>query len=440
MSIHLDKLKPIFLLLAMTITSLGIVFFVNQFKDTSKYVKPVESAQELRIVENSTALVNNSDTTVAQRVSDDNQGIVLAGSTGSCREALKIQSYSVCERSTSDSIDGAQGTRSGEMISREASIVLLEAPMPLELFAGSDVKDSNRKITSTTPVYKPAGEQIDEKIANNILPPGTQISDHKAWIANRPFSTIFSTIFGRAGKTSEEGEIVVDKTIKNNCEECKNPSNVNPDKSNKISEFMNDSLYRAPGEKYTIKASDSIESCGQSDKFMDWSNDERKMCHMAPIASTIALIKTGITDGIWNKCRGLGTDTNGNPIPPGDECIFVEDIIVKIGSVFGSDKECADGVCTNKFMKTRNKIALSPTGSSGYSDKVYAVVNCKVAVAGKPVTVKCAWDISHLFKERKFAEYDDLPNIETTPSTTVYEKFLSEEAGRRKDEPMIEIF
>ena len=441
MSIHLDKLKPIFLLLVMTVITLCIVFVVNQFKDTSKYVKPVEGAKEVKIVENSVALVSSSDTTVAQRVEEANvEGIVLAGSIGSCKEALKIQSYSVCERSASDSIDVAQGTRSGDMISKDASIILLEAPIPLELLAGSGVKDSNRKLTSTTPVYKPAGEQIDEKLANNILIPGKQIIEYKSWIANRPFSTIFSTIFGNAGKTSQGGEIVVDKTIRNNCEECRNPSNVNPDKSNKISEFMNDSLYRTPGEKGTVKASDAIESCGQNDRFIDWSNNERKMCHMAPPAATIALIKTGITDGIWNKCRGLGVDANGNPIPPGDECMFVEDIIIKIGSVFGSDRECPDGVCVNKFMNTRNKIALSPTSASNYSDKVYAVVNCKVAVAGKPFTVKCAWDISHLFKERKFAEYDDLPDIEKTPSVDSYKNFLEEEASRRSSEPMIEIF
>jgi hypothetical protein len=347
----------------------------------------------------------------------------------------------VCERESSASIDGSDGIRSGDMVSKYANIVLQEVSIPLELFAGSDVKDSNRKITSKTPIYKPAGEQIDEKLANNLLIPGTQIKAYKPWVAMSPFSTVYSTIFGNGGKTSEEGEIVVDKTIKNNCEECNNPSNVNPDKTNKIAEFMNDSIYRVPGEKGKVQASDAIESCGNNSTFVDGANNDRKMCKMAPLATTIALIKTGITDGIWNKCQGLATDQNGNPIPPGDDCIFIEDIVIKIGSVFGSDLECPDGVCTNKYMNTRNKTALTPADSTGYSDKVYYTTDCLVTVAGRSgVKVKCAWDVSHLFKERKVSEFDDLPEIESTPDKSAYEQFLKDEAGRRSSEPTVEIF
>ena len=442
MSIIVNKLKPIFLLLVMTIVSVGIVFAVNQFKKEPVYTQV--PAKKESIVDNSSAVQQLVDTAQPQKVQDDNSGVVLqatTGSAGSCRNALKISSYSVCQRNSSASIDGANGgTRSGEMISKDAAIILYDVSIPLELFAGSNVKDSNRKITSTTPIYKPAGEQIDDRIANNYLIPGVQISGYKPWKAMSPFSTVYSTIFGSRGKTSEEGEIVVDKTIKNKCEKCNNPSNVNPDKSNKISEFMNDSIYRAPGEKDKVQASDAIESCGDNSTFVDWPNDSRKMCKMAPAATTVALIKTGITDGIWNKCKGLAVDENGIRIAPSDDCIFVEDIVIKIGSVFGSDSECPDGVCTNTYMNMRNKTAQSPTDSSKYSDKVYYTTNCTVIAGGEFVNVKCAWDVSHLFKEREASEYDDLPKVETTPDKSTYEQFLKDEAGRRSGEPTVDIF
>ncbi len=436
----LNKLKPILFLFVMTSVSLMTVFVVNQLRN-----KPIQTqikAQEESIIDNSSATQQINDTAQPQKIDESNQGVVLQAATGSpnsCKNALKIQSYSACERQGSGSIDGATGTRSGEMISKDAQIILIDASIPLELFAGSDVKDSNRKLTTTTPIYKPAGEQIDEKLANNYLTPGTQIDEYKPWSAMSPFSTIISTIFGKAGKTSQEEEVVVQETIRNKCEKCNNPSNVNPDKTNKISEFLNDSTYRVPGEKDKVKASDAIESCGDDSKvtFVEWPNDQRKMCRMNVPATTIALIKTGITDGIWDKCRGLARDENGNPISPGDDCIFVEDIIIKVESVFGSDTECPDGICTNKYMNTRNKAALSPTDSSSYSDKVYYTTSCTVALAGKPVKVKCAWDVSHLFKERKLSEYDDLPSIESTPSKSAYQEYLQGEATRRSSEKAV---
>ena len=443
MSIHLDKLKPIFLLLVMTVTTLGIVFVVNQFKDTSKYVKPVEGAKEVRIVENSAALVNNSDTTVAQRVSEDSEGIVLSTqATNSCAQAIiKIQSYSVCSRSGSAEEDYKSGTRSGDTVSKNSTVKLIEVTIPLELFSGSNVKDSNRKITSTTPVYKPAGEQIDEKVANVMLPPGTEINEYKASVKDRPFSTPYSTAFGQKADTnSEEGEVVVDKKIVNNCEHCRNKSNVNPDKSNKISEFMKDSLYRAPAEKAQVKASDAIESCSNEDKFVEWTNTNRKACALSTITVAIELIKS-IPESIWSECKGTPRyDENGNLIPRSEDCIYPEDIIIKMSSAFGSDRECPDGVCTNSYMNTRNKVAMAPVDSSGYTDKVYYTTTCKVIIEGKVYTVKCAWDMSHLYKERKFSEYDDFPSIESTPSEDAYTKFLLEDGTRRSSEPEIKIF
>lgn len=439
MGTHLEKIKAIFFLILMSLTCVGIVFVVNQLKKEPVYTEV--NAQEEVIIDNSTASQTNSDTTQPQKVEESDEGIVLASTQGGeCKDTIvKIQSYSVCERSGSADIDGTTGVRSGDQIRKDATIVLEYVSMPLELFAGSEVKDSNRKITSTTPVYKAAGEQIDEKTANIMLPPGTQINEYKPWVANRPFSNWYSTLF--SGKEAgEEGEIVVDKTIKNDCEECNNPSNVNPDKSNKISEFMNDSVYRTPGKKDEVQPSDAIESCDEKDTFVEWPDSSRKMCPMGVINRTITLIKTGITDGIWNRCQGTATDENGNLIPKSNECMFVEDIIIKMSSSFGSDTECPDGICTNTYMNNRNKSALSPVSSSSYSDKVYYLTECGVLVSGKSYSVKCAWDVSHLFKERKLSEYDDLPDIEKTPTKSEYQNFLTEEAIRRSDEPEVEIF
>ena len=274
-----------------------------------------------------------------------------------------------------------------------------------------------------------------------MLPPGEQISEYKPSVKDRPFSSPYSTAFEqKASENSEEGEVVVDEKIINECEHCRNKSNVNPDKSNKISTFMKDTLYRSPGEKAQIQESDAIESCSNDDKFETWPASNRKACALGIVTVAIELIKS-IPDSVWNECNGVVQyDDEGNPIPPSEDCIYPEDIIVKMTSVFGSDRECPDGVCTNAYMNTRNKIALSPDDSSSYSDKVYYTTACKVIIEGKIYTVKCAWDMSHLYKERKLSEYDDLPDVESTPSSEAYNEFLLEEATRRSGEPSVKIY
>lgn len=440
---YLDKLKPIFLLFVMTVSSLGIVFVVNQFKDTSKYVKPVEGALEVKIVENSTALVNNSDTTIPQKVSEDNQGIVLSTeATNSCAQAIiKIQSYSVCSRSGTAEEDYKTGNRSGNTVSKNSTVKLIEVTIPLELFAGSDVKDSNRKLTDTTPINLSAGNMFDDKIANGQLPPGVQISEYKPSVKNRPFSMPYSTAFEqKANINSEEGEVVQDKKLGGyKCEHCKNESNVTPHRTNQLSTFMVDILYRTPGEKNQVKAEDAIESCSDKDDFIEWNNNNRKSCALSTVTVAVELIKS-IPESIWSECKGgVKYDQNGNPIPPSEDCIFPEDIIIKMTSGFGSDRECPDGVCTNKYMNTRNNVALAPIDANK-TNKQYFTTACKVIIEGKVYTVKCAWDMSHLYKERKFSEYDDLPGVESTPTKDQYTRYLLEEGDRRKDAPEIKIF
>jgi hypothetical protein len=436
------KLKPIFFLLLMSFTTFTLVWTVNQFKDSSQFVSANENTKELNSVEIVSPALNESDDTVPQKVEEDNNPIVLSTmASGECSASvIKIDSYSVCTRSGSAEIDYKDGSRSGNFVSKNSTVELVEVSIPLELFSGSDVKDSNRKITTTTPIYKPAGEQLDPKVANVMLPPGTDIIEYKNPVKDRPFSTPYTT--SMAEQVSEDGEVIVDKKIINKCEECNNPSNVNPDNSNKSSEFIYESLYKAPGEVAAIDTSKAIESCSKDDLFVHWTSpaSDRKACAVSPLAVAVKLVET-FSEAIWSGCNGiLKYDANGNPIPPSDDCIRPEDIVIKMTSAFGSDKDCPDGVCTNAYMNTRNKVTLMPSESEKYSDKVYYTTDCKVVIEGKRYTVKCAWDMSHLFKERKFSEYDDLPDIEKTPAKEVYKDFLTNEATKRQYEPVVKIY
>ena len=105
-----------------------------------------------------------------------------------------------------------------------------------------------------------------------------------------------------------------------------------------------------------------------------------------------------------------------------DGCINAEDIVLKISPMFKA---------TNRFMLTRNKTAMSPESSSSYKS-VYVTTPCKINVANKTVSVKCAWDLSYLFEERKAAEFDDAGGSET-PTHEEYVRFLQNESLTRED-------
>jgi hypothetical protein len=443
MKIQIRKLKPVVFLLTMSLACVGIIFVVNQFKGYDEYVYPVQNAQAIFMIENTQDVLNNTESLTPMRVEESSEYSIVLSSTsgGSCNAINKIDSYSVCTRSGSVREDYKSGNRSGEMVSKNANITLSYVTVPLEFLSGSDVRDSNRKLTSKTPIYKPAGEQFDDRTANVLLPPGSNIQEEKEWVADRPFGLKYSLLFGQKPDTSaEEGHTVVNEKIVNQCEECNNLSNVNPDKSNKIAEFMLDSQYKTPGERSKTEPTKAIEECSSEDKFHDLDTGRIQDCTIDVITVAVNLVRR-ISDAVWNECTGpVKRDEEGRPLPRSENCIYVEDIIIKMASAFGSTKDCPDGICTNAYMTTRNKVAMSPTSASSYSDKVYYLTPCGVYINGRPFVVKCAWDMSHLFKERKFSELDDLPKIETTPSKEAYNEFLLQDAAKRSSQSAIEIF
>lgn len=154
------KFKPIFFLLLMSFVTFTLVWAVNQFKDSSEFVSAKENTKELNSVEIVSPVLNESDSAVPEKVQEDNKPIVLStiASSECSASVIKIDSYSVCTRGGSAEIDYKDGYRSGTSVSKNSTVELVEVNIPLELFSGSGVKDSNRKITTKTPIYKPAGE------------------------------------------------------------------------------------------------------------------------------------------------------------------------------------------------------------------------------------------------------------------------------------------
>lgn len=434
----IDKLKPIFLLSLMLIVSVFVVMVVNTVR--SKVSSKDNTVSESKISGSILAMKEitpNEDIQKVSEVKDESEVLAASASNTkySCNreDFIEIKTESICKRDAKlkeGFYEKENGARliGGSKVSVNAQIVLSKVTIPLELFSGVEVRDSNRIIEKETPTLKPAGEQIDEKVANVMLPPNTQITEYKEIVEDKPFKNKYSTAFAdKEDSKSESGNIGVEDELGNGCENeevFNNKSNVNPQKSNSISEFMQDSLYRTPGEKVN-KVVKTIDECAENATFEDWiSTQEYVACKADLITRAIERFKNIVGWGdLFNEIIKCKFAANDDP-----DCIKVEDIVIIMSSPFGSDEDCATGsACTNTFMKTRNSVVSVPDADLG--PKQYYLTPCKAFIQGLSyeADIKCAWDMSHLFKERKLNEYDDIPTVDSTPTDEEYNNFLQEQ-------------
>ena len=420
----IEKIKPILLLLAMSLICVLMVFVVNQFKKEPE-INEV-TAQEVST--SSMAESTSIDTSKPEEVKPVQESNEVLGDTFSCGgNAVHIASESTCIRNGSGSVDYTiRYTRTGTLVKKDAEITLVSVNVPLELFSGMEVADSNRKITTETPTYKAAGEQIDDITANSQLPPRKQIDEYKPSDEDKPFTTDYSVGVGTDNGTeiSEEGRVGVDKKLTNECdgEEYNNKSNVTPTKSNGRSELMYDT-YRYPNEKKVQQEERrTVESCNEgSNTFIEWESTFSG-CRISFGPRLISFIKD-IDDRLWNEC-----------LLNQEDCVEVTDLVLIMASPFGPDNGCDEnGACTNAYMIRRNHAIQAPTSTS--SGKTYYTTDCDVRIDGRPYTIKCAWDMSHLYRELEVSKYDDIPNVESTPTPGEYNEFLQTQVkGKRKEE------
>lgn len=427
----LNKLKPVLLLLSMSLVCVGMVFIVKQFKKEPE--KAVANNKEDLIAQNINEeldlnklepeeIIEVQD--VAQTVSSNGDSSVL-GKSVSCGDAVYIQSESICTRRGSGNLDYASegSTRVGTLVSKTAEITLISATVPLELFSGMEVADSNRKITSETPTFKAAGEQIDDISANVQLPPREQIDTYKepSEYEDKPFATDYSIERSKTSEVPTTGKIGVNTKYENQCdgEEYNNKSNVTPTKSNGRAELMVGE-YRYPNEEVSPEAED-IQPCDETkDKFIDWGAGQQA-CQASVVTKVVTFLKNFFDDE-WNNC-----------LLDKESCMDVEDIVLVMASPFGSTKDCYEnGVCTNAYMEKRNSVMKPPSVKS--SGKTYYLTDCVVNIEGLGrADVKCAWDMTHLYKELEVSKYDDAPNVESTPSPAAYDNFLQKKIKGKRE-------
>ncbi|HOT61110.1 MAG TPA: hypothetical protein PKW94_02340 [Candidatus Dojkabacteria bacterium] len=303
-------------------------------------------------------------------------------------------------------------------VNSEANVEIVSITVPIRLLSGIySVKDSNRNLTYENPVYKPAGELFNKKQILIRSTPGEGNKEMKENIIEGSVTKkAYSTKYTVSSDAAEGGdEVVIASYYTNDCgEKCNNLDNSNPDKSNNVSKKFNRIYYSYPGQKDKDVISGDISIEGECKDVLPANIDSAIPGCFDTGQFLLGLFGSVFPSSDWTNCS---KDEEG--------CVNAEDIVLKISPMFED---------TNRFTNTRNKTAMDPVSASTYKS-VYVMTPCRINVAGKSVNVKCAWDMSYIFEERKAAEFDDVGGSDT-PTHEEYVRFLEKESSTRQDTPL----
>lgn len=340
-------------------------------------------------------------------------GNVLGATCGTAQNTYEASS--TCSISSNKiSVNGSG------MVSSNAEVKLVSASIPYVLLAGKySIKDSNRLITLSDYVYKPAGQFFTTADIERTTTPGeghesVVNSVVKGSIKKAAYSTKYTVSTGGGSGT---GEVIIDKYIPNDCEQCNNPSNTNPSFSNDSAKYLKSINWSYPGEENEVK-SDSTSSvaisssCSNVGKLpVDTSSPTSCINIWNALVGTFSSLFPS-TD--WTKCAAGGED-----------CVKAEDIAIKMSPMFSE---------TNSYTELRNKIAADPVTASSY-EPTYIITKCIASIGGKLSEVKCVWDLQYLFDDVEFAQYKDAGKL-NTPTKEQYMQFLQQESATRA-EPLV---
>ncbi len=306
-------------------------------------------------------------------------------------------------------------------VSSDASIEMTKITAPLWVLTGSfNIKNSDGQIDDETQYIPPANKVVKKKLLEVNLPPG-ELHDEAVDNAVKDLKnkTSYSVEYKVSvdGGSEETDTLTVNKYADNNCgEKCDSDPSTNPRQSNESSKILKGAFYDYPGQTEEDTDTQILQVDGICKNV-----DQSFVIGVGVCTNRFQLflgsLATLFPSSDWTQCRN--SNSNDDPDDNDNGCIKAETIAVKISPMF---KE------TNAFTGTRAKVAMDPESASDYNT-VYVVTNCHANVADTDVTVKCLWDASYLFNERKAAEFDDLGESET-PTVDEYKAILQRESNR----------
>lgn len=403
--------KPLMFLLLLVVFGFVCFKFTKVSISNAQTSNPANSTSSSTTVFENVSFINMTDSESASDVTPKKNTNVTGIQSTTCSVAENVyKAGSSCTISNNTvNVDGSG------LVSSNAEIKLVSVSVPVILLSGKySIKDSNRLITLSDYVYKPAGQFFTTSDVEITTAPGEihdQVIDKviNNSIKNTAYATQY-TISTDGGSGS--GETTIDKYAKNDCENCANPSNTNPDLSNNSAKYLKSIYWSYANESKQKETSNLVvtaNSCSNSETVALNTNSTTSCLNVWE--SLAGAFSSLFPSSDWTSCA------NG-----GENCVKAQDIVIKMSPIFTE---------TNDYTQLRSKIAMDPTAAASY-EPTYVVTDCTASIGGKLKGVKCYWDMSYLFDDRDFAQYKDAGGS-NTPTKEQYIEYLQQESSTRTD-------
>ncbi len=421
-----------------------VVFFSEKYIDFEKDTGTEKNVSEESMVEVESLAVEKIDM-VSDVLIEDLQpeevfssAEVLAVSDDADQPACESVSNSLVATPVyingSGEVDYKDGKPHGTYVSKNSEIKVTRIRVPAFLLAGStQTIDSNEQISTENAVLKSAGDGIvDYDAGRQLLSPVTALEYDQ--VVGEGYSLKDEAFQGEGGMsfaentgsdTESETEYNVDGEKANSvCEYCKS-SSYNPEGSHLETSYINDTMSIPGGETEAPQNEEEYLTVESGDVVV--LPDSEVACQVS--TSAWEVVTGAISNSLFNKCNL--EDEEGNLLYP-DECIRVEDIVIRTNSFFGNYERCnEDGECMNTYMSRRTLTALSPVSASKFEgDFLVEIPNCEVAVNGERFNVPCLWDVSYIYLEYYFQHMENSPE-EEFPSWEEYKEAILQDYEER---------
>ena len=430
-----NKLKAIGILFILSLTGYGIAFVTSLVRvSTSTDSVEVEASVKGSTKETVTEVVFEDLEPVEGICPECEEEYNVLGDTTSdiCESVFNEEITTPVFIDASGNVDYKDGSISGDVVRKDAKIKIVEINVPAVLLAGSyQVEDSNQLISMDSAANPSAGGNLPEEYGRKLESP-VSAKDYDEKIENavykEPFGSETEMKYEQSEQQGPVAKINIKTTTKAVCENCQD-SNYNPSMQKESLAEVNETLSIPGGQQQAPQ--NEVEYINPNNSMVEELPEagEEVACKRNPsgLEKTVNLFKT-ISSSIFNRCNMV--DENGELLYP-DECIRVEDIVIRTNSFFGDYESCKEeGKCINTFEERRILTSSSPVQASDFDYRFTVKTRAKVEIDGETYDVWALWDVSYISYEYYYQWQNHNPG-EEFPEWSVYWEAIEKDLEKR---------
>jgi hypothetical protein len=364
-----------------------------------------------------------------------NQTVQLVGEQGSVKAECssesqvgcgydKIINYQPLCTTGRSSVDYTNAGESGDgggsvTVDKNSNIQVWKVTSPMALFSGSQyVKTDRMQISNEFPTFPSNRDYIDPDMARGLCAPGVDCDDVDdiSEDADKGSFAVHASASLENQESEETSAALIEPTLNSACPEIQE-SDPNPDRTNKLAAWMEPS-FQTPGNHENDRDYGQM-SCVDSapGEYLETSAvfaacvDEKKPFDF--ITSAVFKIEK------WAEC-----------LADEEQCEQTELFAIRVDAIFGSQSDCKEGECANRYFDTARKSGSAPSSQSfapegaeadvnnSFAEPLYVSTPCQVRIDFDRIEdVQCLWDVSPLRewyeRQKKMAG----PGDETMPRT-----------------------